>query len=120
MTTTATGPNTPSGTDEHITGAQERTLRTWLTDQLTAQRERVQLATEAFEALADTNNPVHREAGRDELDAALEAVAELEHSLERADEGSYGVCAECGKDIPFERLEAVPDTDYCVECAASY
>ena len=120
MTTTATGPNTPSGTDDHITGAQERTLRTWLTDQLTAQRERVQQATEAFEALADTNNPVHRELGRDELDAALEAVAELEHSLERVDEGTYGVCAACGKDIPYERMEAVPDTDYCVDCASSH
>lgn len=120
MTTTATGPNTPSGADEHITGDQEQTLRTWLNDQLAAQRERVQQATEAFEALADTNNPVHRELGRDELDAALEAVAELEHSLERADEGTYGVCAACGKDIPYERMEAVPDTDYCVDCASSH
>ena len=120
MTTTATGPNTPSGADEHIPGDQEQTLRTWLNDQLAAQRERVQQATEAFEALADTNNPVHRELGRDELDAALEAVAELEHSLERVDEGTYGVCAACGKDIPYERMEAVPDTDYCVDCASSH
>ena len=120
MTTTATGPNTPSGADEHITGDQEQTLRTWLNDQLATQRERVQQATEAFEALADTNNPVHRELGRDELDAALEAVAELEHSLERVDEGTYGVCAACGKDIPYERMEAVPDTDYCVDCASSH
>ena len=120
MTTTATGPNTPSGADEHITGDQEQTLRTWLNDQLAAQRERVQQATEAFEALADTNNPVHRELGRDELDAALEAVAELEHSLERVDEGTYGVCAACGKDIPYERMEAVPDTDYCVDRASSH
>ena len=118
--TTTTETNTPSGTDEHITGEQEKTLRTWLNDQLTAQRERVQLATEAFDALADTNNPVHREAGRDELDAALEAVAELEHSLERVEAGTYGVCAACGKDIPFERMEALPDTDYCVDCASSY
>ena len=58
--------------------------------------------------------------GRDELDAALEAVAELEHSLERVDEGTYGVCAACGKDIPYERMEAVPDTDYCVDCASSH
>ena len=120
MTTTATGPNTPSGADEHITGDQEQTLRTWHNDQLAAQRERVQQATEAFEALADTNNPVHRELGRDELDAALEAVAELEHSLERVDEGTYGLCAACGKDIPYERMEAVPDTDYCVDCASSH
>ena len=93
MTTTATGPNTPSGADEHITGDQEQTLRTWLNDQLAAQRERVQQATEAFEALADTNNPVHRELGRDELDAALEAVAALGDSLWRGGGGAQrGLC----------------------------
>ena len=27
-------------------------------------------------------------------------------------------CCECGKKIPKARLKAVPDTDYCVACAA--
>lgn len=26
-------------------------------------------------------------------------------------------CDECGTEIPVERLEAVPDTRYCVKCA---
>ena len=120
MTTTQVDPNTPSANDDHITGDQERTLRTWLTDQLSVQRERMRQASADFDALADTNDPVERELGRDELIAAREAVAELEHSLERVEAGTYGVCNACGKDIPFERMEAVPDTDYCVECAATH
>jgi hypothetical protein len=29
-----------------------------------------------------------------------------------------GLCLECGEDIPFERLKAVPGTPYCVSCAS--
>lgn len=29
---------------------------------------------------------------------------------------SFGVCGSCGQDIAFERLEALPYTDLCIEC----
>ena len=29
-------------------------------------------------------------------------------------------CFDCGSDIPAARLQAVPDTDYCVNCADKY
>lgn len=28
------------------------------------------------------------------------------------------LCEECGKKIPKARLKAIPNTEYCVECAA--
>ena len=28
----------------------------------------------------------------------------------------FGVCHECGNDISFERLDAVPHTRYCIDC----
>jgi hypothetical protein len=31
--------------------------------------------------------------------------------------GSYGICATCNEPIPFERLDAVPDTLHCIEHA---
>jgi YteA family regulatory protein len=37
----------------------------------------------------------------------------IEHALKAIDEGTYGKCKECGKEIPFERLEAIPYTLYC-------
>lgn len=48
-----------------------------------------------------------------ELEASL---AEIHAALERMDEGSYGTCARCGKEIPVKRLEARPEAIYDVEC----
>jgi hypothetical protein len=33
------------------------------------------------------------------------------------DEGTYGQCEACGKNIAKARLEAIPFTRYCIECA---
>ena len=56
-----------------------------------------------------------------EVDSSLEENAEqianeIEVALGRIDEGTYGTCARCGKDIPEERLEAVPYAILCVDC----
>lgn len=40
---------------------------------------------------------------------------EIKHALNRIDEGTYGTCEQCEKDIPLERLEAIPYTRYCKE-----
>lgn len=37
-------------------------------------------------------------------------------ALASMDAGTYGRCERCGRDIPFERLEAVPATLLCVDC----
>ncbi|GAB2702720.1 TraR/DksA C4-type zinc finger protein [Paenibacillus thermoaerophilus] len=36
-------------------------------------------------------------------------------ALARMDRGEYGICAVCGRAIPYERLEANPAAAYCVE-----
>lgn len=41
----------------------------------------------------------------------------IEAALTAIETGSYGVCAECGKPIPYERLDAVPDALYCIDHA---
>ena len=49
----------------------------------------------------------------------LEAIeARLERALAKLDEGSYGICDECGAEIPAGRLRSVPESVLCVECAA--
>ncbi len=45
---------------------------------------------------------------------ALNAVAE---ALERINDGSYGKCTECGKTIPKTRLDVLPHTPVCINCA---
>ncbi|MFJ8063503.1 TraR/DksA C4-type zinc finger protein [Psychrobacillus sp. NPDC096426] len=46
-----------------------------------------------------------------------EEIEDIKEALAAIDEGTYGVCSECGKEIPMERLEAVPTTTTCVEHA---
>ncbi|MBS4023503.1 MAG: TraR/DksA C4-type zinc finger protein [Dethiobacter sp.] len=40
----------------------------------------------------------------------------VHEALEKIEQGEYGVCENCGRVIPEERLDAVPYTEFCVEC----
>ncbi|MBI9099662.1 MAG: TraR/DksA C4-type zinc finger protein, partial [Spirochaetaceae bacterium] len=41
----------------------------------------------------------------------------LNNALKRIEQGSYGICIRCGKEIPMGRLQAVPEALICVPCA---
>ncbi|MFA5629515.1 MAG: TraR/DksA C4-type zinc finger protein [Dehalococcoidales bacterium] len=43
-------------------------------------------------------------------------LAETERALEKFAKGTYGICEDCGKPIKPERLEALPQALYCMEC----
>ncbi|MBI2832373.1 MAG: TraR/DksA C4-type zinc finger protein, partial [Chloroflexi bacterium] len=45
-----------------------------------------------------------------------EQLAEVEHALQKFDEGTYGLCDICGQPIPPARLEALPQASLCLEC----
>lgn len=42
--------------------------------------------------------------------------AQLTKSLDRIAAGTYGKCESCGREIPIERLEAIPTASLCVTC----
>jgi DnaK suppressor protein len=42
---------------------------------------------------------------------------QIEASLERIEEGTYGQCEECGAKIPKSRLNAIPYATLCIRCA---
>lgn len=49
---------------------------------------------------------------------SLDAIAEqLERALAKLAEGTYGVCDECGGEIPAGRLGIRPESTLCVACA---
>jgi DnaK suppressor protein len=48
------------------------------------------------------------------VDQTRTRVEELEHAVQRAQEGSYGLCEVCGRLIPAERLEARPGATRCI------
>lgn len=41
----------------------------------------------------------------------------VREALKRLDDGTYGICTECGKEIAEKRLEAIPYTPVCILCA---
>jgi DnaK suppressor protein len=46
-------------------------------------------------------------------------LARTERALAKLDEGTYGICDACGESIPPKRLQAMPDSVLCVDCAAA-
>jgi DnaK suppressor protein len=51
------------------------------------------------------------------LAAARSRLAGLEYALKRIQDPDFGYCLECGEEIPFPRLLAMPEAAYCVNCA---
>ncbi len=51
--------------------------------------------------------------------SADEQLASVDAALARIADGTYGFCTECGNRIPVVRLEAIPATPFCIDCATS-
>ncbi len=51
-------------------------------------------------------------------DRESKMVADIDQALLRIKEGSYGICARCGKGINELRLEALPTARYDAKCQA--
>jgi len=55
------------------------------------------------------------------LDARESAELDaIDAALQRIEDGTYGVCIDCGVDIPAARLHAAPETQRCVRCQEQY
>jgi DnaK suppressor protein len=55
-----------------------------------------------------------------ELDQGLEedaeeALAAIDDALRRIEQGTYGICERCGREIGIERLRAVPYATLCID-----
>lgn len=59
-------------------------------------------------------------------DEVLEALGQQEQAelrqidaaLQRVEEGTYGICQKCGDPVSKERLDLLPATPFCKNCAA--
>jgi len=104
---------------------ESRRLAT-MVEEIEAQREAVRLTETSSERSPDPNTA---EGGslafemEKELSLARNAsdlLAQVEEALGRIRSGTYGICEGCGKPIPVARLDAVPHTKLCVDCAANH
>lgn len=113
--------------DKFLEGQQKALLeeRATYTRQAQALREEADLLAEDWEP-GDTDfgeeggegNTVAVERERDlALSAQAQAeVDDIDAALARIEEGTYGICQQCGSQIPKERLKALPQAALCVQC----
>jgi RNA polymerase-binding protein DksA len=47
-----------------------------------------------------------------------DALGQIDGALKRIEDGSYGLCEQCGMKIPASRLAAIPYAAQCVRCAS--
>lgn len=108
-------------TDEQMTQLKNR-----LTEQLSSLEDRVE-HTEEFDTTELSNYDNHpadnatdlfdQERGMALTQFKEEEIDDIKAALTAIEEGTYGKCAVCGKDIPYERLEALPTALTCIDHA---
>ncbi|MEO1280519.1 MAG: TraR/DksA family transcriptional regulator [Pseudomonadota bacterium] len=78
--------------------------------------------------LEQTPNPDWEDRAQEaEMDEVLEELGEagtkevtaIQAALQRIQKGTYGTCVRCGKDILKQRLDVLPHTPICKDCAAA-
>lgn len=107
-----TKPLTPAQTAELRTLLLER--RDELQGQMVQNRENLVPPNPEQGAVLQRNEAREIDQALTNIDSA--DLARVNHALSLMDAGTYGQCAECGCDIPFERLKIEPQTQHCVAC----
>ncbi|HET7763987.1 MAG TPA: TraR/DksA family transcriptional regulator [Burkholderiales bacterium] len=113
----------------YLTIEQRESLQGWLKQRAAVLRREIAAALRrsgSEEAIGLAN---HLEEVGDEAVADLESAIEIaeierdarelravEQALSRLHEPEYGVCADCGAEIPFSRLSANPMATRCIAC----
>lgn len=79
--------------------------------------------------MRNLNNPLERDSEEQAVQLENEEVLSaldlegrqelnrIDRALQRLNEGSYGICSQCGIEIPEQRLTAIPHTELCIDCA---
>lgn len=109
-----------------MTKRQEKRLRRDLETKRGDLVRQLRLRMEAL-AVEDGGDRMDRVRRMEERNSATENVSRLsdllhsvEEALERLNEGSFGSCADCGRDLPAKRLEIVPWASLCVPCQEAH
>ena len=63
---------------------------------------------------ATGNNEVHIQLKLKQTDAKI--LQAIEEALSRIEQGTYGVCRDCGEPVASARLNAIPWTRSCITC----
>jgi DnaK suppressor protein len=50
------------------------------------------------------------------VEMKAETLGRIDEAIQRVEEGTYGTCADCGREIAEARLKALPFATLCVSC----
>lgn len=50
------------------------------------------------------------------LERHKDTLNKIDEALRKLNEGTYGICEDCGQEISEKRLNALPFVIYCIEC----
>jgi DnaK suppressor protein len=95
-------------------------LKSWRDELIIEATRTVDGMTEEKAQFADPSDRASMETDRNFLlrirDRERKLITKIDRTLEKIEEGKFGLCEECGEDIEFKRLEARPVATLCVEC----
>ena len=62
---------------------------------------------------------LNRSTALELADRQTHLIEEIDAALQRIEDGTYGLCARCGKPLDEERLKAMPTAKYDAACQAA-
>ncbi|HUQ95059.1 MAG TPA: TraR/DksA family transcriptional regulator [Bryobacteraceae bacterium] len=89
-------------------------LRAELAESL-ASREEIHIER-APDMMDDLQHSSSRDLAVAEIERKNRKIGQIDDALARIAAGSYGICEDCEELIPQKRLNAVPWTQFCVQC----
>jgi DnaK suppressor protein len=116
----------------HLTTGQRALLKTelelrqrQLDRQLDTHQDGQTRADHAREVLERDYDDAPQRAMDREVDMALsdidlQALGEISRALKRIDDDDFGLCGDCGAEIPFDRLKVEPYALRCVRCESRH
>ena len=85
-------------------------------------RRRMAQAEQRDDSVPDVADMALQDATEDQQISLMElrnAMREqIDEALLRLEDGTYGICEDCGREISEDRLQAVPFAQRCIQCQA--
>jgi len=95
-------------------------IKAWRDELVVEATRTVDGMTEEKAQFADPSDRASMETDRNFLlrirDRERKLISKIDRTLEKMEEGTFGLCEKCGEEIEFKRLEARPVATLCIEC----
>ena len=95
-------------------------LQQKIAELLNDQMKTLSVMTDTTERLTDPNDQASMEVERNyELrirDRERRLIFKMKEAVKRIDDGTFGICVDCGEEIAEKRLIARPVTTQCIDC----